>query len=140
MYKFGAALVGIFVAFMVLFNGTLAASYGNFSALIIIHTVGLIGISTYLIIKRENNRINQSIPFYLFLGGAVGVLLVFFNNICFSAIGVSLTIAFGLFGQIVMSLIVDHFGFFGLNKTPFNYKKLLGLFLIFIGVYIMTIN
>jgi len=140
MYKFGATLVGVFVAFMVLFNGTLAANYGNYTALIIIHLIGLAGISTYLILKREKNKINKSIPFYLFLGGAVGVILVSFNNICFSAIGVSLTIAFGLFGQIVMSLIVDHFGLFGLNKIPFNSKKILGLLLVFIGVYVMTLS
>lgn len=140
MYKLGATLVGIFVAFMVLFNGTLAANYGNYVALIIIHTVGLVGISAYLLIKREHNKINKSIPFYLFLGGAIGVILVSLNNICFTAIGVSLTIALGLFGQIIMSLIVDHFGLFGLKRTPFNYKKIFGLLLIFSGVYIMTLS
>jgi transporter family-2 protein len=140
MYKFGAILVGVFVAFMVLFNGTLAANYGNYAALIIIHVVGLVGISTYLLIRKERNKINKSIPFYLFLGGAIGVILVSFNNICFSAIGVSLTIAFGLFGQIVMSLIVDHFGLFGLKRTPFNFKKIFGLLLIFSGVYVMTLG
>jgi len=66
MYKFGATLVGVFVAFMVLFNGTLAANYGNYAALIIIHVVGLVGISSYLLIKRENNKINR-LYFFIFI-------------------------------------------------------------------------
>jgi transporter family-2 protein len=140
MYKFGAIFVGILVSAMVLFNGTLSQYFGNSTALILIHSVGLITISLYLLIKKESIRINRTIPFYLFLGGTIGVILVSFNNICFSTIGVSLTISLGLLGQTTMSLIVDHFGLFGLKKHSFNFNKLIGLFLIFSGIFIMTIK
>lgn len=139
MYKIGAIFIGVLVAFMVMLNGTLANHFGNSFALIIIHSVGLLAISSYLIFRRETIRINKNIPFYLFLGGALGVFLVSFNNICFSTIGVSLTIAIGLFGQITMSLIVDSIGLFGLKKHPLNLKKIIGLSIIFIGVCVMSL-
>ncbi len=140
MYKLGAVFAGILVAAMIFFNGTLTGYFGNSTTLVIIHTIGLITISLFLILKREKILINKKIPFYLFLGGAIGVILVSFNNICFMNIGVSLTIALGLFGQTVMSLIIDSFGLLGLKKHKFDVKKLIGLSLIFIGTIIMSIN
>lgn len=140
MYKSGAVFIGILVSLMVLCNGMLAQYYGNSTSLVILHSVGLINIIIYLVLKKEKLRINRKIPFYLFLGGAVGVILVSFNNLCFQAIGVSLTIALGLFGQTFMSIVVDHLGLFGMKKHPFNINKLVGLSLIFIGIFVMTIK
>ena len=39
-----------------------------------------------------------------------------------------------IFGQILTSMIVDHFGFLGADKTPINLQRLLGGVVIFIGV------
>lgn len=140
MYKLSAIFIGFLVSFMILFNGTLAQYFGNLTSLVILHSVGLLSISLYLLIKKETIKINRTIPFYLFLGGALGVVLVSFNNICFSNIGISLTISLGLFGQTVMSLLVDHFGLFHMKKHPFKFKKIIGITLIFIGIFIMSTN
>ena len=43
-----------------------------------------------------------------------------------------------LFGQLVFSSLVDHFGLFGLTKYEFNPKKLVGLFIVLVGLVIMT--
>ena len=39
-----------------------------------------------------------------------------------------------IFGQIAMSMLLDHFGWFGAEKTPINWQRLLGSMVIFIGV------
>lgn len=140
MYKLSAGFIGVFVAIMVLFNGTLASYYTQFQTLVIIHSVGLILITLYLLVNQEQFRIDKNTPLYLFFGGAIGVILVGLNNICFQEIGVSLTLALGLFGQMTLSLIVDHFGLFGLKKSSFQSKKIIGLASISIGIYLMILS
>ena len=39
-----------------------------------------------------------------------------------------------IFGQILTSVIFDHYGLLGTEKTPVNWQRLLGGVVIFIGV------
>ena len=39
-----------------------------------------------------------------------------------------------MFGQIAMSMLVDHFGVLGTEKEPINWQRLLGGVVIFTGV------
>lgn len=41
-----------------------------------------------------------------------------------------------IFGQISMSMLLDHFGWFGTEKTPIHWQRLLGSIVIFIGVFL----
>ena len=89
--------------------------------------------------EKEKLIIKESIPFYLYLGGIFGVMLTLVNVITIGSIGVALTTALAVFGQLVFSSLVDHFGLFGLDKYKFNPKKLIGFMIVLIGLVIMTI-
>lgn len=132
-------VIGALIAIMILFNGMLATLYGNYLSSVIIHSVGLITIITALIFTKSKIKIKERLPLYLYSAGALGVLTVLFNTITFTAIGASLTLALGLLGQSIVSLIVDHYGLFGVEKVRFNSKKYVGLILICIGIALMAI-
>lgn len=102
MYKFYAILIGVLITIMVTFNGILESHIGNYLAVLIIHIVGLTSISLILIMKREKPVFKKGIPYYLYSGGAIGILLVLVNNICFSNLGASLTLSLGVFGQLLL--------------------------------------
>lgn len=139
MYKLYAAFVGILLAFMITFNGILAHYVGDYSALVIIHVVGLITLMPILFLKKEKKFKLKGIPIYLLSAGALGIFMVFFNNICFSFLGVSLTVSLGLLGQSITSCIIDHYGLFGMEVSKFHKEKLFGFLLVFIGIIIMVI-
>lgn len=139
MYKLFAVFSGILIALMVTFNGSLSNNIGDYSSLIIIHLVGLITITCILIVQKVSIPELQDIPIYLFSAGAIGVFMVFSNNICFNYLGVSLTLVLGLSGQSIASCIIDHFGLFGMEVSKFQKEKLLGFILIFIGIISMVI-
>jgi bacterial/archaeal transporter family-2 protein len=61
-----------------------------------------------------------------------------FNNLSYSALGVSLPVALGLLGQILTSLAFDHYGILGMPRIRFKKKKIVGLLIIVIGISIMT--
>jgi len=137
MYKASAVFIGVLIAIMVTFNGVLASYTGQYVSLLIIHIVGLIGITTILIVKRETLRLHRNLSFYLFSGGAIGVLVVFLNNLCFGAIGASLTLSLGVFGQLILASFIDHYGLFGLDIYKFKRKKIIGFVIVLLGLITM---
>ena len=139
MYKSFGVLVGLLIAIMVTVNGTLASFFGDYAATVIIHTVGLVLISIIIVVKKLKVRISRNIPIYWFGGGAIGAFMIIFNNMSFANLGVSLTLALGLVGQIIASAIIDHYGLFGLDVSKFQKEKTLGFITIFVGITIMVI-
>ena len=138
MYNILALLIGALISIMISFNSGLEGHVGSTYSVVIIHAVGLIAILIVAAIKKEKVVIKEAIPFYLFLGGIFGVMLTLVNVITIGSIGVALTTALAVFGQLVFSSLVDHFGLFGLTKYEFNPKKLVGLLIVFVGLVIMT--
>ncbi|HEY8888652.1 MAG TPA: DMT family transporter [Clostridium sp.] len=139
MYKTSAVFIGILIAIMVTFNGVLSKYTDQYVSILIIHGVGLIAVIAILIYKKKKFRIPRNIPLYLFSAGLIGVFMVFLNNLCFNLLGASLTLSLGIFGQLVLACLIDHFGLFGLNIYKFKKKKVIGFFIILSGLIIMII-
>lgn len=139
MYSLFAIIIGMVISVMISFNGTLQTAVGVPYSLIIIHAVGLISISLLMFIKKEKMKIDKSISIFLYSGGLIGIALTLTNMATINTIGVALTTAFGIFGQLLFSSIVDHFGLLGMTKYPFDKRKLVGFLIILIGLIIMTV-
>ena len=134
MFYILSLAMGVLISVMVAFNGGLTGAYGVYTATVIIHVVGLCLISFF--VKRKELFV-KNIAWYLYLGGAIGVLTTVFNNFSFGRISVSAILALGLLGQSVAGIIIDHFGLFGMKKYKFNAIKLAGFVWIFIGLVTM---
>ena len=139
MYNILALVIGALISIMISVNSGLEGYVGSTYSVVIIHAIGLIAILIVAAIKKEKIVIKEAIPFYLFLGGIFGVMLTLVNVITIGSIGVALTTALAVFGQLVFSSLVDHFGLFGLTKYEFNPKKLVGFFIVLVGLVIMTV-
>lgn len=135
MYYLLSLLSGVLISVMVVFNGNLTAHYGVNSSTVIIHIVGLILIASITLIKKDLKL--KKLPFYLFLGGLVGVGPVAFNNIAFGRISVSAILALELLGQSLTGIVFDNYGFLGVNKRKFKKRSLFGIGLILIGIISM---
>lgn len=134
-----SVLTGIILAIMIALNGNLGNATGNYVSSVIIHFVGLIGIIIVLIVTKSKIKNLKGIPFYMFSGGLIGILTVLSTNISFSNLGVSLTVSLALLGQLITSIVIDHFGYFGLTVTRFEKKKTIGFGIIILGIYVMAL-
>lgn len=139
MHKLTSAFVGGLIALMILFNATLASYTGNYQSSIVVHFIGLMGISMVLLFRKSKIKWHKSVPLYAYSAGFIGVMPIIFNNISFNVVGVSITLALGLLGQSISSVIIDHFGFFEMKIIKFNKRKLIGLMIIVIGIVIMSL-
>lgn len=131
-----ALLSGILISLMLSINGVLSGETGPFISLLIINTAGLAVSSLILLVGKEKKK-GSGAPFFLNAGGFIGVLLLLFNNRCFSSLGATMTLSLGIISQSILSTIVDSFGFFGMDKRRFDRKKMIGLLLLFAGAVFM---
>lgn len=139
MYKLISAIIGVLITVMLLLNGVLSQYIGNYASAFLIHLIGFVLVGSVLIIKKVKIDFDRSLPIYLYSGGLLGVFTILFNNISFNQLGASLTLALGLLGQTMTSLVLDHYGWLGMAVVKFKKEKLLGLVMISAGILIMTL-
>lgn len=77
-----------------------------------------------------------SIEWYLYLGGFLGVVFVSAMLYLMPRIGIANMLAAAILGQLVMSLIFDHFGLAGIT-IEINTNRVIGVLLLLAGVYFL---
>jgi transporter family-2 protein len=81
----------------------------------------------------------KEIPVYLWFTGALlsvmGISLYYYT---IPKLGISTMISIGLFGQILFSVIAGHFGWFGLPKEPVDLERIIGVFSMIVGIYLIN--
>lgn len=132
---FGA---GWLITLMVLFNGTLA-TYGTllFSSWVP-HATGTVVALILLAIAKPAKASIKRAPLWAYLGGVSGALTVVFTSAAVnSPLALSGTIAVGLAGQVVFSLIADMRGMFGMPKHNPTVRDMIALNFIVAGALIL---
>lgn len=137
MYQLLTLLTGVTLAVMISINGSLTSYVGMYLAAIIIHIVGSGFAGCLCAVQKEKKPLFGHHPLWIYLGGAIGVLTTFFNNMAFGYINMTGIIALGLLGQTITALIIDTFGLFGMKKQPFHQSTLYGLIFSVLGIVCM---
>jgi transporter family-2 protein len=72
-------------------------------------------------------------PWWLLLGGVMGLLIVFTVTYAGPRIGVAATVGILIAGQLAMGAAIDRFGLFGSARIALHWPRLLGLALLAAG-------
>ncbi len=135
-----AAVAGIAMALQGSLNTALGKIIGMLETTFVVHAVGIAVIAAALYLFRLGSgslALLQEAPWYTYLGGVLGVLIIFGVTVSISRAGVANATTAIIIGQLVTALIVDQCGLFGLEKIPFTLWKGLGLALLAAGGYLM---
>jgi transporter family-2 protein len=73
-------------------------------------------------------------PWWNWIGGPLGALIVLAGAALTARLGAALFIALVVGGQLLCSLVLDHFALAGLNEQPITPGRLLGAALVVAGV------
>lgn len=76
----------------------------------------------------------RGLPWYAWIGGLYGSIFVVAATWGVPRLGVALTITLMVAGQLLVSLILDHFGAFGAPVQPVNLGRMAGVALVIAGV------
>ncbi|KUK32174.1 MAG: Uncharacterized protein XD63_0600 [Thermoanaerobacterales bacterium 50_218] len=121
-------------------NSALSKIIGLLEATFIVHVVGtLITLVLLLGFRLGEGGLSQilKVPSYLYLGGLLGVFIVYAVVASIPRLGVAVATTVIIVGQVATALLIDHFGLFGLKEVPFTWWKVLGLILLAAGAGIM---
>lgn len=73
-------------------------------------------------------------PWWNWIGGPLGALIVLAGAALTARLGAALFIALVISGQLLCSLLLDHFALMGLNQQPITAGRVLGALLVVAGV------
>ena len=72
-------------------------------------------------------------PWWMLMGGLLGLLIVFTITYAGGRLGVAATVGILIAGQLLMGVAIDRFGLFGSTKIPLHWPRVLGIVLLGAG-------
>ena len=131
-----ALISGVLMAVQGSLNTTLSKVVGLLETTFIVHITGTILLMILLFILRMgrgNLYALPEAPWYAYLGGVIGVGIIYLVAASIPEVGVANATTAIIIGQVLTAIIIDHFGAFGLEKMPYGWSQFLGLTLLVIG-------
>lgn len=129
----GAGLAGsVQVAVM----ARLGERVGTFAALAFATAITALLAGAILLVVRQSLGGYASAarqPVWLWIGGVMGLFIVLTITFAGSRLGTAATVGILIAGQLAMGAVIDRFGFFGSERIPLHWPRLLGIALLFVG-------
>lgn len=130
--------VGIAMALQTALNAQLREYlYSPLQAALLSFLVGTIALVVLVFFQSGQKPSLESlmhIPWFLWLGGFLGVYAITSSIFTVPKLGFLTLSGLIIFGQIVMSMLLDQFGWLGIEKTAISWQRFLGATIIFLGV------
>lgn len=102
--------------------------------------VGTLALFLYILatgVSLNNLFSAKNAPLIAWTGGILGAFFVASAVVLVPKIGVALTFSLIIAGQMLITLIIDHFGFLGVPVKEISFIRVLGVTLITIGVVLI---
>ncbi|MCJ8013741.1 DMT family transporter [Paenibacillus sp. KQZ6P-2] len=133
-----AFLGGAFITLQGVANARISQGIGTWQAAAVTQFTGFIAALLVLLIMRDFkwHGFKQVKPLYL-SAGAYAAVVIFSNVTAIQHIGVTLTVALVIIAQLALTFLIDHFGWFGMEKKKMRLPQFIGLSLMIAGVVIL---
>lgn len=115
----------------------MSVKMGVWESIFMIHLSGAILSAIPLIAMRGGALSNwRNVPFYMLWAGGFGLVVIGAVTYTFPRVGVAGGMMIFLIGQLVMATVIDHFGFFDLDIRTIEPARVLGIAIMFAGVWL----
>ena len=121
-------------------NARLAAAVASpVNAAFISFAVGTaaLGIIAAVLHTRPDMVAPRSLPAYAWFGGLYGAIFVVAAAWAVPRLGVAMTVTLMVAGQLLLSVVLDHFGALGVPQNPISLTRVAGLALVVAGVLLV---
>jgi transporter family-2 protein len=93
-----------------------------------------LGILAVILQVRPDLAASRTLPWYAWIGGLYGAIFVVAAAWGVPRLGVATTIILMVAGQLLLSVVLDHFGVMGMPKQPISLGRVAGIGLVIAGV------
>ncbi|MEM8785644.1 MAG: DMT family transporter [Pseudomonadota bacterium] len=138
-----AVAIGVATAVYLPMNAVMARHLGSpelaNTLFFFVGTVGTLALLVFNLDKVSLARLGDA-PWYLFLSGLVSALVILSVTLLVPRLGARVLFVSLIGGQVLMSLVVSHFGWLASPKDPLTGMKVLGGGLVVAGVIVTTLS
>ncbi len=128
---------GIAVAVQASFAGVITEQLGVLENALIVFGGGfLVALVLNMVNHGGKLRSLGSLPWYAFLAGPLGIVIITAIGFTTSRIGLAGTLTLIIASQLVVGVVFDHFGWLT-QVRPLDPSRLLGVLLLFLGAWIV---
>lgn len=134
------AFTGGLIALQAPINALLGARVGSFQSALVNFVVGTIALCLVVAFAKGGFGAMGEVrgaPWHYLVGGLLGAAYVTSVLITVRHLGAGGVTAATIAGQLSMSVIVDQFGWLGVEKDPISAPKVLGLLLLVAGTILV---
>ena len=139
MIGFLIALVsGALMSIQGVFNTQVTKSTGIWTASAFVQfTALLVCLGAWLCAERTSFlKIAQVEPRYMLLGGAIGAFITYTVIRSMDALGPAKAVMLIVVAQLAVAYIIELFGWFGVEKQPWEWRKAVGMAVAIVGIVI----
>jgi len=134
-------IVGLIAGMAVGVQAPLASVIGKqvgiLESAFIVHLVGALSALILLIALRGGNLGSwRDVPWYAYAAGGLGVLIISTLSFLIPRAGVATTFVVIVAGQLFIAAFIDHFGLLSAPVREFDFPRLVGLLVVFGGVWL----
>jgi transporter family-2 protein len=139
-----AMIAGAVVPFQSAINANLGRGLGHplWATLVslLVSILVLLPIMLALRVPLPSMAFISRAPLWMWAGGAFGVCFISLALVLLPKLGASGFMALALAGQVVASLVLDHFGWFGLVQRQVSLPRVLGVVMLIAGVILIQFS
>jgi bacterial/archaeal transporter family-2 protein len=142
----GAAVVltaaaGGLIALQAPINSTLGRSVGTFQAAFLSFAIGTVALT--IIAALAKGGLGQvaearTLAWQYLMGGLLGAVYVTSVLVTVRSLGAGGVTAATIAGQLSLSVVVDHYGWLGVDRSPVTAAKVAGIVLLAAGVFLVV--
>jgi len=120
-------------------NASLSKVIGLLEAAFAVHVIGAVFGGVLLLLGLGTGHFADAAdaPWYTYLGGVLGMGIVFAVAFAIGKAGAASATTAIIVGQVTTAVIIDLFGWLGVEQIPFSFYKPLGLALMAGGAWLM---
>lgn len=131
-------IAGLLQGFMVSLNGQLGNYYSLYGISFFVHAIAAVLLILYIVLIEKKKITFRGVPKYVYTVGFMGVAIVASSSFCTLKIGATAGMSISVIGQMISSAIVDHYGWFGVEKKAFEMKQIPCYLMVLAGVLLVV--
>jgi transporter family-2 protein len=144
-YLFIALIIGLVTPVQTAINSHLRKYVQSpYAASFVSFIVGTLLLTIITLLIRHSLLISSDVfstqPWWLWLGGIFGFLGLTANILLFPKLGGVQTVVLPMFGQIIMGMMIDSFGWFRFHQYAFTCFRGIGVIIVVLGVCMVVLN
>ena len=132
-------LGGIAVGLQGPLSSMISQRIGIMESAFIIHLGGTLAAFIFLVSVGGGHLGSwRTVPWYALGAGILGLVVVSAISYAIPRLGVATTVTLIVTGQLAVGALLDHFGMLGAAVRPLELSRLIGLGVVFVGIWLMV--